>query len=156
LYSEGSRFESTGTLTILRFLRDFPHTLHANLEILPQIRPLFLPINYLYHSVLCSLRHWQPDYTVSHAKRQQSLLPPPSESPKSHNGNTGSVSTTHRDPGSSVGIATRYGLDCRGSIPRQGQDFSLFHGVETGSGAHPASYPMGTGDLFPGGKAAEA
>jgi hypothetical protein len=28
--------------------------------------------------------------------------------------------------------------------------------VQTVSGPHPASYPMGTGDYFPGGKAAEA
>jgi hypothetical protein len=30
------------------------------------------------------------------------------------------------------------------------------HVVRTGSGAHPASYPMGTGGSFPGDKAAEA
>jgi len=34
---------------------------------------------------------------------------------------------------------------------------SLFHHcVQTGSGAHPASYPTGTGVSFPGGKAAGA
>jgi hypothetical protein len=38
-----------------------------------------------------------------------------------------------------------YGLDDRGSIPG-----SLC--VQTGSGAHPASCPMGTGGPFPGGK----
>jgi hypothetical protein len=32
--------------------------------------------------------------------------------------------------------------------------FSLLHSVQTGSGAHPASYPMGTGFSFSGGKAA--
>jgi hypothetical protein len=26
-----------------------------------------------------------------------------------------------------------------------GQDFSLHHNIQTGSGAHPASYPMDTG-----------
>jgi hypothetical protein len=31
------------------------------------------------------------------------------------------------------------------------QDFSPLHVVQTGSGAHPASYPMGTGGLFPWG-----
>jgi hypothetical protein len=36
------------------------------------------------------------------------------------------------------------------------QDFSLLHIVQTGSAAHPASYPMGTGGSFPRGKAAEA
>jgi hypothetical protein len=34
------------------------------------------------------------------------------------------------------------------------QDFSLLHSVETYFGAQPASYPMGTGGSFPGGKAA--
>jgi hypothetical protein len=32
----------------------------------------------------------------------------------------------------------------------------LHHRVQTGSGAHSASYPMDTGDVFPGGKAAGA
>jgi hypothetical protein len=34
-----------------------------------------------------------------------------------------------------------------------GQEFSVLHVVQTGSGAHPASYPMGTGGTFPEGKA---
>jgi hypothetical protein len=34
-----------------------------------------------------------------------------------------------------------------------GPDFSSSPCVQTGSGAHPASYPMGTGGSFPGGKA---
>jgi hypothetical protein len=37
---------------------------------------------------------------------------------------------------------------------RQGLGISLRHRVQTGSGAHPASHPMGTRDYFPGGKAA--
>jgi hypothetical protein len=36
---------------------------------------------------------------------------------------------------------------------RWGQEFSLFDVAHTGSGAHPASYPKGTGGSFPGGKA---
>jgi hypothetical protein len=32
--------------------------------------------------------------------------------------------------------------------------FSLHYRVQNGSGAHPASYPMGTRGSFPGGKAA--
>jgi hypothetical protein len=47
-----------------------------------------------------------------------------------------------------VGIATGYGLDDQG--------VTLLHSVQTGSGARPASYSMGTGDSFPGGKAAGA
>jgi hypothetical protein len=35
-------------------------------------------------------------------------------------------------------------------------NFSLHHRVKNGSGAHPASYTMGTRGSFPGGKAARA
>jgi hypothetical protein len=61
--------------------------------------------------------------------------------------------------GSSVGIVTGYGLDDRGSGIRLlagAGNFSLLHRVQTRSRAHPASYPMGTGGSFPGGKAAVA
>jgi hypothetical protein len=37
-----------------------------------------------------------------------------------------------------------------GSIPCRGRDFSLLHIVHTGSGAHPASYAVGTKALSPG------
>jgi hypothetical protein len=33
-------------------------------------------------------------------------------------------------------------------------DFSLLHVIQTGSGAHPASYPVGTGGCFSESKAA--
>jgi hypothetical protein len=36
------------------------------------------------------------------------------------------------------------------------QEFSLLHVVQTGSGVHPTSYPMGTRGSFPGIKAAIA
>jgi len=49
--------------------------------------------------------------------------------------------------GSSVGIATGYGLDGPGIESRWGAIFSA--PVQTGPGAHPASYTMGTGS-FPG------
>jgi hypothetical protein len=52
-----------------------------------------------------------------------------------------------RGPGSSVGIATGYGLDGPGIESRWGARFSA--PVQTGPGAHPASYTMGTGS-FPG------
>jgi hypothetical protein len=48
-------------------------------------------------------------------------------------------------------------LDVRVSrvrFPAKAGNFSLHHRVQTGSGAHPASYPMGTGCSFPGGKVA--
>jgi hypothetical protein len=56
----------------------------------------------------------------------------------------------------SVGIATGYELEGRGSILDRGKIFFLFHSVQTGSGSPPASYPMGTGGSFRGDKAAEA
>jgi hypothetical protein len=37
--------------------------------------------------------------------------------------------------------------------PTEAEDFSSNLCVQTGSGAHPASYIMGTGGSFPGGKA---
>jgi hypothetical protein len=59
---------------------------------------------------------------------------------------------------SSVGIALGYRLDDRGSRVRfQGGgagNFFLHHSVQNGSGAHRASYPMGTRGSFPGSIAA--
>ena len=46
---------------------------------------------------------------------------------------------------SSVGIATRYGLDGRGIESPVGATFSA--PVQTGPGAHPASCTMGTGSF---------
>jgi hypothetical protein len=60
---------------------------------------------------------------------------------------------------SSVGIALGYGLDDRGSrvrFPVEAGNFSLHHRLQNGSGAHPASYPMGTRGSFSGCKAAGA
>jgi hypothetical protein len=56
---------------------------------------------------------------------------------------------------SSVGIAKGYGMNVRISIPGKERDFSLLQRVQTGFGAHPASYLMGNGGSFPGKKAAE-
>ena len=47
---------------------------------------------------------------------------------------------------SSVGIATRYGLDVLGSNPGGGARYSA--PVQTGPGAHPVSYAMGTGSFL--------
>jgi hypothetical protein len=55
---------------------------------------------------------------------------------------------------SSVGIELGYGLDVWGSRVRFSAgagNFSLHHRFQNGSGAHPTSYPMGTGGSFPGG-----
>jgi hypothetical protein len=49
-----------------------------------------------------------------------------------------------------------YGLDdwaIEVRFPIEAEDFSCSLCVQTGSGAHPASYPMGSGGSFPGGKA---
>jgi hypothetical protein len=43
----------------------------------------------------------------------------------------------------SCGLDRRLGFDFR-----QGRDFSLLHSVQTGSGVHPASCPVGTGWIF--------
>jgi hypothetical protein len=56
----------------------------------------------------------------------------------------------------SVGTATGYELKNRDSIPDSGKRFSLLHSVQTGSGAHTASYYMDNGSSFPGAKAAGA
>jgi hypothetical protein len=56
-----------------------------------------------------------------------------------------------------VYVALGYGLDDQGSrvrFPAGAWNFSLHHRIHNGSGAHPASYPMGTRCSFPGGKAA--
>jgi hypothetical protein len=53
----------------------------------------------------------------------------------------------------------RHGLDDWGSrvrVPEEAGNFFLHHRIQNGSGAHTASYPMGTGGAFPGGKAAGA
>jgi hypothetical protein len=58
---------------------------------------------------------------------------------------------------SSAGIATDYGLEDRMigvRVPAGAGNFSLRHRVQTSTGVHPASYPMGTEDFFSGGKAA--
>jgi hypothetical protein len=53
--------------------------------------------------------------------------------------------------------ALGYGPDDRGSrfrFPAGTENFSLHHRIQNGSGAHPASYPVGIRVSFPGGKAA--
>jgi hypothetical protein len=60
---------------------------------------------------------------------------------------------------SSVSIVTDYGLDdwmIRVWILVETWNFSLQHCAQTGSGAHPASCPVGTGGSFPEGKVAWA
>jgi hypothetical protein len=54
-----------------------------------------------------------------------------------------------RSQDSSVGIATRHGLEGLGSIPDRARDFSLLHSVQTGSGAHLTPLSNGYRGLFP-------
>jgi hypothetical protein len=59
----------------------------------------------------------------------------------------------------SVDVATGCKLDDRMigfRFPAGIGNFSLRHRVQTDSGAHPASYPMGTGGSSPGDKAVRA
>jgi hypothetical protein len=57
-----------------------------------------------------------------------------------------------------VCMETGYELEDRGSESEYwyGEEFSLLHVIQTGSGAHPASYPMSSQGAFPGDKAAGA
>jgi hypothetical protein len=57
---------------------------------------------------------------------------------------------------SSVGIATRLRVGDRGSNPGRNRGFFLLHIVQTSTGSHSASYPVGTGGCIPGDKAAGA
>jgi hypothetical protein len=60
---------------------------------------------------------------------------------------------------SSIGIVLGYGLDDWGSrvqFRMRAGNFSCPHCVQNSSGAHPASYSMGTRGSFPRGKAAGA
>jgi hypothetical protein len=53
-------------------------------------------------------------------------------------------------------IVSDYGLDDRAigvRFPERAMEFSCILVFQTGSGAHPATCPMGTGGPFPGGKA---
>jgi hypothetical protein len=65
----------------------------------------------------------------------------------------------------STAASAAIGMDCTENICagrqrgselefRWDQEFSLLHVVQTGSEAHPASYPVDTGGTFRGGKAA--
>jgi hypothetical protein len=61
-----------------------------------------------------------------------------------------------RSQGSSVSIVSDYGLDDRAigvPSPEKARNCSSNLCVQTGSGAHAVSYPIGIGGTFPGGKA---
>jgi hypothetical protein len=63
----------------------------------------------------------------------------------------------YQQPGYLSGTALVYGLDYRGFESRQGLGIFLFITASSSSGAHPASYPMGSrGSYFPEDKEAGA
>jgi hypothetical protein len=69
------------------------------------------------------------------------------------------IDSVRKSRDSSVGVALGYGLHDRGSRVRFSAgagNFSLHHRIQNVSGAHPASYPMGTRGSFFGAKAAGA
>jgi hypothetical protein len=60
-----------------------------------------------------------------------------------------------QEPSNSVSIVSDYRLDDRATgirSPAEKKDISSSLCVQTDSGAHPASYTVGTGSLFPGAK----
>jgi hypothetical protein len=60
------------------------------------------------------------------------------------------VLSSYRSLDSAVGVATGYGLDERRVGIQVPAEISFLHVVQADSGAHPASYPMGTGGLSQG------
>jgi hypothetical protein len=74
-----------------------------------------------------------------------------------YNGDFNWLRISQGSRGSSGSIVSDNGLDDRAievRFPAKAKDFSSILCVQTGSGAHPASCPMGTGGPFPGGKSA--
>jgi hypothetical protein len=74
-------------------------------------------------------------------------------------GNFLSVFEKLKSRDSSVGVVLGYGLDDQGLsfwFLARVWNFSLHHHIQNISGAHPASYPMGTRGSFPGVRAAGA
>jgi hypothetical protein len=69
-----------------------------------------------------------------------------------HNLRHSSVSCGSQDNSDSIATGCKFWV--RSSVGAR--KFCLLNSVQTGSGAHPPSYKMGTGDCFLGGKAAGA
>jgi hypothetical protein len=93
-------------------------------------------------------------YSGERAKKKKKSANCPSNRPINRR-----LQSSYKSHVSSVGKALGYGLDDRGSrvrFPAGEGNFSLHHRAQNGSGAHRASYPMGTRGPFPGSKAAGA
>jgi hypothetical protein len=52
-------------------------------------------------------------------------------------------------------MATGWTTERSEFMSRQDKEFCLLHLVQTASGVHPVSYPMGTGGSYPDSKAAD-
>jgi hypothetical protein len=63
------------------------------------------------------------------------------------------VLTTGKQPGRSVSTVSDYKLDKWGSVPNKSREFSSSPCMLNGSGAHPASFTVGTVGPLPGDKA---
>jgi hypothetical protein len=87
-----------------------------------------------------------PDYTALQPRRQPSLYSPPWKFQILPSVNFRMLQFHMMNSGSSVSTVSDYTLDNQGSIPSRVC-------IQTSSGAHPDSCPMGTRGLFPGGKA---
>jgi hypothetical protein len=53
-----------------------------------------------------------------------------------------------------AGIAMSYRMEDQDSISGRDKNLYVLHTVQTGSRAHPVTYPMGTGGSFPRGNVA--
>jgi hypothetical protein len=110
-----------------------------------------------------TVRHWfdnqkrrlnaysKPAYSIKHIQNEYTQMLTSNLTSLKH------IHTYLRSRGGSGSIVSDYGLDDRAigvRIPAGAKDFSSSLCVQTGSGAHPASCPMGTGGPFPGGKSA--
>jgi hypothetical protein len=106
-----------------------------------------------YHRVV-KLPTWNPQF--QHQTIRNTISPTATRRRLSR-GHKLTSTVCFMSPDSSLGIVTVYGMNDRMigvRFPAGAEKFSLRHRVQTGSGPYPASYPMGTAELFPWGKAA--
>jgi hypothetical protein len=120
------------------------------LGIIRWVHELFKRLSYFYfftqRTETVGILHWREPSCVEMFTKKRWLI-----SARDFNKGTSHTSSAR------FSIALGCELDDRGSrvwLPEGAGNFSLNHRVQNGSGAHPASYPMGTGDSFPGDKAA--
>jgi ankyrin repeat protein len=99
----------------------------------------------------CNSRHWGPVHSAAYGGNVEIM--------RYFGSYFVSCSIFIKSRGSSIGIALGYDLDDRDSrvrFPAGAGELPLYHRVQNGSGAHPASYTVGTGGSFTGDKATGA